>query len=124
MRIYDAEDAARMEGSTSAADGGGGDENSSFGGGDDDDGIDGLRSFRDKFEHSVVIFVLPSGQQQRDQLGRRDSFVSTAQRDLLRRDGAAGGEKKVGRLSLDPNCMPRILSTSPHANAYIIVYRF
>ena len=53
---------------------------------DDDDGdgmdVDGLRAFRDSFKHSVVIFVLPPGEMQRDQLGRMDSFVAEAQRAL------------------------------------------
>ena len=70
VRIYDADDASRMEAI-------------------DDDDPDGLRNFRDSYEHSIVFFVLPSGQQQRDQLGRRESFVNTAQKSLLRRDKAA-----------------------------------
>ncbi len=47
------------------------------------EGIDGIRNFRDSFEYSVVCFVLSNGQMQRDQLGRRDSFVNLAQRNLL-----------------------------------------
>jgi hypothetical protein len=62
-------------------------------------GVDGLQFFRDSFEHSIVFFVLPTGQQQRDQLGRRESFVNAAQHSLLARD--KGGEdenrKKVCR---------------------------
>ena len=73
VRIYKTDDAGQME----AID----DDNA--------DGIDGLRNFRDSYEHSIVFFVLPSGQQQRDQLGRRDSFVNTAQKSLLWRDKVA-----------------------------------
>ncbi|KAL3778647.1 hypothetical protein ACHAW5_007537 [Stephanodiscus triporus] len=61
-----------------------------------DVGIVGLRNFCDKFDHSIVIFVLPTGQQQRDQLGRWDSFANTAQRDLLLHE-ELGGMKHTSR---------------------------
>ena len=83
VRIYSAEDASRLEGSGSDSN-----DNTS------DVGIDGLRNFRDKYEHSIVIFVLPTGQQQRDQLGRRDSFVNTAQRALLLHEDSGGNDAK------------------------------
>ena len=75
VRIYDMDDINRLQNDAAAA--------SNEGGTDDDDNIDGLRHFRDSFEHSIVFFVLPSGQHQRDQLGRRDSFVNLAQKSLL-----------------------------------------
>lgn len=73
VRIYDADDASRMEAI------------------DDDDagGADGLRCFRDSFEHSIVFFIFESEQQQRDQLGRRESFVNVAQKSLLQRGRTA-----------------------------------
>jgi hypothetical protein len=83
VRIYSAEDASRLEGIGSDSN-----DNTS------DVGIDGLRNFRDKYEHSIVIFVLPTGQQQRDQLGRRDSFVNTAQRALLLHEDSGGNDAK------------------------------
>jgi hypothetical protein len=85
VRIYSSEDATQLEGIVS-------DSNEST----SDVGVDGLRNFRDKYEHSVVIFVLPTGQQQRDHLGRRDSFVNAAQRALLSDEASSGrndGEK-------------------------------
>jgi hypothetical protein len=86
VRIYSAEDASRFEGIAYSSN----DDTS-------DVGVDGLCNFRDKYEHSVVIFVLPTGQQQRDQLGRRDSFVNAAQRALLSYEGSGGNdEKNVG----------------------------
>ena len=48
--------------------------------------VDGLQNFRDSFEFSVVIFVLPNGEVMRDQLGRRESFVNLAQKALLAGD--------------------------------------
>lgn len=59
--------------------------------------VDGLLNFRDSFEHSILFFVLNNGQLQRDQLGRRESFVSRAQRSLLSRnkDGNDENGKKV-----------------------------
>ena len=65
------------------------------------DGVDGLHNFRDSFEHSILFFVLHSGQQQRDQLGRRDSFVNSAQRSLLLRNesGKCENGRKVEFLS-------------------------
>ncbi|KAL7519323.1 hypothetical protein ACHAWX_004790 [Stephanocyclus meneghinianus] len=54
---------------------------------DESDGdVEGLKIFRDSFEHSVVFFVLPRGEDQRDQLGRRESFVNSAQQALLSRN--------------------------------------
>jgi hypothetical protein len=80
VRIYNVDDAQRYEGIIASG-------KLNDGTSDDEDfGVDGLRNFRNKYEHSVVIFVLPTSQQQRDQLGRRDSFVNTAQRDLLSHD--------------------------------------
>jgi len=73
VRIYDADDIGRLEQSATDDD-------------DPTDGIDGLCNFRDSYEHSIVFFVFPSGRQQRDQLGRRDSFFNAAQKSLLRRD--------------------------------------
>lgn len=74
VRIYNADDAQQYE------------EIIASGKYEEEFGVDGLRNFRNKYEHSVVIFVLSTSQQQRDQLGRRDSFVNTAQRDLLSHD--------------------------------------
>lgn len=90
VRIYDADDTSRLEDAATN------DEDSSDGA--DEIDVDGLRTFRDKYEHSIVIFILPTGQHQRDQLGRRDSFVSTAQKSLLWRDekGESENGKKVG----------------------------
>jgi len=48
--------------------------------------VDGLKHFRDSFEHSVVFFVLPRGEDQRDQVGKRESFVNIAQQALLSRN--------------------------------------
>ncbi|KAL7547340.1 hypothetical protein ACHAWF_010663, partial [Thalassiosira exigua] len=87
-RIYGVEDFDRLEGA--ADDGAAADDD------DDGDGIDGLRGFRDSYEHSMVLFVLPTGRHQRDQLGRRDSFVNVAQKSLLRRT-VAGGEEGDGK---------------------------
>ncbi|KAL9188605.1 hypothetical protein ACHAXT_006983 [Thalassiosira profunda] len=88
VRIYTADDASRLEAGGACDD-------------DGEEGVDGLRAFRDSFEHLAVFFVLPSGQQQRDQLGRRESFVSAAQRSLLRWDdgegGSNGGKKRIAR---------------------------
>jgi hypothetical protein len=80
VRIYNADDAQRYEGIIASG------KLNDVTSDEDDFGVDGLRNFRNKYEHSVVIFVLPTSQQQRDQLGRRDSFVNTAQRDLLSHD--------------------------------------
>ena len=71
VRIYNYDDATRLESSIADEDP------------DADDGVDSLRHFRDSYEHSIVFFVLPSGEQQRDQLGRRESFVNAAQQSLL-----------------------------------------
>ena len=84
VRVYDMDNINRLEGDDENTTNSINNEESS----NTDDGVDGLRTFRDKFEHSLVIFVLPSGQNQRDQLGRRDSFVSLAQKSLLFRDAA------------------------------------
>ena len=63
VRVYDLDCINRLEG--------GEDDNTNSTNNEElsnaDDGVDGLRTFRDKFEHSLVIFVLPSGQNQRDQ---------------------------------------------------------
>lgn len=79
VRIYNSDDAQRYERTIAS-----GELNNVTS--DEDVGVDGLRNFRNTYEHSVVIFVLVTSQQQRDQLGRRDSFVNTAQRDLLSHD--------------------------------------
>ena len=71
VRIYNYDDATRLESSIA-------DEDPNA-----DDGVDSLRNFRDSYEHSIVFFVLPSGEQQRDQLGQRESFVNAAQQSLL-----------------------------------------
>lgn len=77
VRVYNMDDTNRMEAI-----------------GDDDP--DGLRNFRDSYEHSMVLFVLPSARQQQDQLGRRESFVNVAQKALL--SWPAGGEKEGGKV--------------------------
>ena len=87
VRVYSVDDANRLEEDLSD------DENA-------DEGVDMLRSFRDKFEHSLVIFILPTGQHQRDQLGRRDSFVSMAQKSLLFRDDNKSSSKHVTRTAI------------------------
>ncbi len=46
-------------------------------------GVDGLKHFRDSYEHSIVFFILPSNHQ-RDQLSRRESFLRAAQRTNIR----------------------------------------
>ena len=65
---------------------------------DESDGdLEGLKNFRDSFEHSVVFFVLSRGEDQSDQLGRRESFVNAAQQALLSRnnDGQEGERDAV-----------------------------
>lgn len=68
--------------------------------------LDGLCSFRDAFMYPVVIFILPPGQAQQDQLSRPNSFTMKAQtvlkssriaRSLKVRNNTSGGgqEKKV-----------------------------
>lgn len=47
------------------------------------DGDVGLQHFCDSFEHSMVFFVLARGEDQRDQLGRREPFVNAAQQASL-----------------------------------------
>mmetsp|Transcript_29837 Transcript_29837/g.63383 ORF Transcript_29837/g.63383 Transcript_29837/m.63383 type:complete len:107 (+) Transcript_29837:384-704(+) len=86
VRVYTTDDIIRFEGGESCAAGSGSLE-----------GIDGIRNFRDSFEYSIVCFILNNGQTQRDQLGRRDSFVNLAQRDLLLKGGGENDEnsKKV-----------------------------
>eukprot|EP00804_Cyclotella_cryptica_P002599 CCRYP_010426-RB/>CCRYP_010426-RB protein AED:0.13 eAED:0.13 QI:260/1/0.75/1/1/0.75/4/0/384 len=59
-----------------------------------EDDVDGLQQFRDSFEHSMVIFLLPKGEYQRDQLGRRESFVNAAQQALLSRNN--DGQENMG----------------------------
>ncbi|KAL7532477.1 hypothetical protein ACHAXR_004654 [Thalassiosira sp. AJA248-18] len=86
VRIYNTDDFSRLEGTASSND-------------EESDGVDGLRSFRDSYEYSIVFFVLPSGQHQRDQLGRRDSFVNTAQKSLLWRDKKADENGKKKRMT-------------------------
>ena len=88
VRVYSVDDANRLE-ERDLSD----DENA-------DGGVDRLRLFRDKFEHSLVIFILPTGQHQRDQLGRRDSFVSMAQKSLLFRDDNKSSSKHVTRTAI------------------------
>ena len=63
VRVYDMDNINRLEGDDENTTNSINNEESS----NTDDGVDGLRTFRDKFEHSLVIFVLPSGQNQRDQ---------------------------------------------------------
>jgi hypothetical protein len=86
VRIYNSEDASRFEDTA-------GNTNKCV----PDIRTEGLPHFRDSYEHSIVIFVLSSGQQQRDQLGRRDSFVSASQRALLmhKLEGGNDAGKKV-----------------------------
>lgn len=61
--------------------------------------VDGLANFRDSFENTIVVFIL-RGEQQRDQLSRRDSFFSAAQRSLQRPlPSGNGGEKGKRRAS-------------------------
>jgi len=86
VRIYNAEDASRFEDNYMKA------TTDST-----DIEIEGLPLFRDTYEHSIVIFVLPTGQLQRDQLGRRESFVNVAQRALLsnRMEGGNDQGRKV-----------------------------
>ena len=64
VRVYDLDDINRLEGDddNNTTNSTNNEESSNA-----DDGVDGLRTFRDKFENSIVIFVLPSGQNQRDQ---------------------------------------------------------
>ena len=65
VRVYDLDDVNRFEegdNDNNATNSINNEESSNA-----DDGVDGLRTFRDKFENSIVIFVLPSGQNQRDQ---------------------------------------------------------
>ena len=73
VRIYNAEDASRFEDTTTTK------ANTDY----PDMEIKSLPLFRDTYEHSIVIFVLPTGQLQCDQLGRRESFVNVAQKALL-----------------------------------------
>jgi hypothetical protein len=85
VRIYNSDDASRFEDTSSKA-------NTDS----PDLEIEGLAHFRDTYEHSIVIFVLPTGQIQRDQLGRRESFLNVAQRALLldrMEDGNDHGKK-------------------------------
>mmetsp|Transcript_46963 Transcript_46963/g.98525 ORF Transcript_46963/g.98525 Transcript_46963/m.98525 type:complete len:455 (+) Transcript_46963:83-1447(+) len=89
VRIYNTDDASRLEAV-------------------DDEDPDELRNFRDSYEHSIVIFVLPSGQQQRDQLGRRESFVNRAQASLQRRDipsdeNENGKKRRMTRTAIVPD---------------------
>jgi len=89
VRIYDVDDAIRLENEVVN--------------GDNDNrlDVDGLHStFRDKFENSLCIFLLSSGEHQRDQLGRRDSFVSQAQQSLLHRDEITTEKKLVTRTAI------------------------
>jgi len=89
VRIYDVDDANRLENEVVN--------------GDNDNrlDVDGLcTTFRDKFENSLCIFLLPSGEHQRDQLGRRDSFVSQAQQSLLHRDETTTEKKHVTRTAI------------------------
>lgn len=85
VRIYEIDDTTRLENEVVK--------------GDKD--ADCLRTtFRDKFENSLCIFLLPSGEHQRDQLGRRDSFVSLAQQSLLYRDETTTEKKHVTRTAI------------------------
>jgi hypothetical protein len=89
VRVYNTEDATRFE-------------NISTGNANTDTidmnmEIEGLPHFRDTYEHSIVIFVLPTGQQQRDQLGRRESFVNSSQRALLL-DRVQDGNEQVKKV--------------------------
>lgn len=49
----------------------------------DSEDVDGLRQFRDSFEHSMVFFVLIGDEEQNSQMGRRESFTNAAQQALL-----------------------------------------
>lgn len=63
------------------------------------EGIGSLACFRDSFENTLVVFVL-RGEQQRDQLSRRDSFFSAAQRSLQLPppgDREGKGKRRVSR---------------------------
>lgn len=88
VRIYNTEDTSRFEDATAKAD-----KDLPY----IDEEIGGLPYFRDTYEHSIAIFVLPTGQLQRDQLGRRESFVNVAQRALLlnREEGGSDDGRKV-----------------------------
>jgi len=89
VRIYDVDDANRLENEVVKEDN------------DKRLDVDGLcTTFRDKFENSLCIFLLPSGEHQRDQLGRRDSFVSQAQQSLLHRDKTTTEKKHVTRTAI------------------------
>lgn len=76
IRVYTADEINKLEENLHIEDGG---------------DMDGLQHFRDSFEHSMVFFVLPKGEEQ-NQLGRRESFVNTAQHVLLTRNDES--EKK------------------------------
>ena len=91
VRVYNTEDATRFENSSS------GTGNANTATTDMNMEIEGLPHFRDTYEHSIVIFVLPTGQQQRDQLGRRESFVNVAQRALLS-DRVQDGNEQVKKV--------------------------
>ena len=89
VRIYDVDDAIRLENEVVKEDN------------DNRLDVDELcTTFRDKFENSLCIFLLPSGEHQRDQLGRRDSFVSQAQQSLLHRDETTTEKKHVTRTAI------------------------
>ena len=91
VRVYQTEDVTRFENSSS------GTGNANTPTTDMNMEIEGLPHFRDTYEHSIVIFVLPTGQQQRDQLGRRESFVNVAQRALLS-DRVQDGNEQVKKV--------------------------
>eukprot|EP00984_Skeletonema_dohrnii_P005505 scaffold1938_cov114-Skeletonema_dohrnii-CCMP3373.AAC.5 len=74
VRMYDIHDVQRLEKELSSDDNNH-DENNG--------GVDGLKHFRQSYEHSIVFFILASSHQ-RDQLGRRDSFFHLAQRTNIR----------------------------------------
>lgn len=63
--------------------------------------VDGLQHFRDSFEHSMVFFVLPRGNDQ-NQLSRRESFVNAAQQTLLTR-GDGKERKRSTRTCIVPD---------------------
>lgn len=93
VRIYDVDDANRLENEAVKEDN------------DNLLDVDEIRTtFRDKFENSLCIFNLPSGEHQRDQLGRRDSFVSQAQQSLLHRDETTTEKKHVTRIAIVTDC--------------------
>ena len=73
VRLYSIHDVQRLEKELSSDDNH--DENTG--------GVDGLKHFRQSYEHSIVFFILTSSHQ-RDQLGRRDSFFHLAQRTNIR----------------------------------------